>query len=458
MGHVISDHGVATDPDKTNAMSQWPIPTTVTELRGFLGLTGYYRKFVKNYGIIAKPLKNLLKKKQFCWSVEAQVAFEALKAAMASTPVLAMPNFSEQFVVETDASDLGIGAVLMQLGQPIAFLSKALGPVHQRLSIYEKEFLALIMAVEKWRPYLQRQEFIIKTDHKSLSYLNEQNLHSDMQRKEMTRLMGLQFKVIYRQGKENVAVDALSRMSHMMAIQAVSVVQPAWVQEVINSYSTDSIAQEMLTRLALVSPDEKGFTLDQGLIRFQNKIWVANNSALRTKLIAAFHSSALGGHSGVKATYFRLKQLFFWKGMQREVEDFVQQCLVCQQAKHELIHSPGLLQPLPIPKGAWQDISMDFIEGLPTSEGSDTILVVVDRFTKYSHFIPLKHPFTAQDVAKVILDNVVNHHGVPLSIVSDGDKVFISVFWKTLFTLLKTKLLMISSYHPQTDGQTERVN
>lgn len=145
---------------------------------------------------------------------------------MTTTPLLAMPNFNAQFVVETDASDMGIEAVLMQKDQPIAFLSKALGPVHKKMSIYEKKFLALNMAVEKWRPYLQRQEFIIKTDHKSLSYLNEQNLHSDMQRKAMTRMMGLQFKVVYKQGKENMAVDALSRVSHMLAIQTASSAQP----------------------------------------------------------------------------------------------------------------------------------------------------------------------------------------------------------------------------------------
>ena len=170
----------------------------MTEVRAFLGLTGYYRRFVQNYGSIAKPLTHLLKKKQFLWTDAAQQAFEALKQAMISAPVLALPDFTEVFVVETDASDIGIGAVLMQRDRPIAFLSKALGDAHKSKSIYEKEFLALIMAVEKWRPYLQRQEFIIRTDHKSLAYLTEQNLHSDLQRKAMTRLMGLQFKVVYR--------------------------------------------------------------------------------------------------------------------------------------------------------------------------------------------------------------------------------------------------------------------
>ena len=164
--------------------------------------------------------------KHFLWNPSAQTAFDNLKIAMTTTPVLALPNFQETFTVETDACQDGIGAVLMQKGQPIAFLSKALRKKHKTLSIYEKEFLALIMAVERWRHYLQRKEFIIQTDHKSLAYLNEQNLHSDIQRKAMARLMGLQFKIIYRKGKENVAADALSRVGHMMAVQVVSFVQP----------------------------------------------------------------------------------------------------------------------------------------------------------------------------------------------------------------------------------------
>ena len=192
LGHIISDVGVATDPSKIEAMLKWPEPTTVTKLRGFLGLTGYYRKFVHHYGLIAQPLTQLLKKKQFHWSPEAQQAFDQLKQAMTTTPVLALPNFTEPFVVETDRSDVGIGAVLMQHGQPVAYLSKAVAKHHKQLSIYEKEFLALIMVVEKWRQYLQHQEFTIRTDHKSLNYLTEQNLHSDMQRKAMNRLMGLQ--------------------------------------------------------------------------------------------------------------------------------------------------------------------------------------------------------------------------------------------------------------------------
>ena len=316
----------------------------------------------------------------------------------------------------------------------------------------------MIMAVEKWRPYLQRQEFVIRTDHKSLSYLSEQNLQSDLQRKAMTRLMGLQFKVVYRKGKENVAADALSRVGHLFAIQAVSQTTPAWLQEVLNSYHTDLEAQRLLQMLAVQSPNAQGYSLDNGLIKYKGQIWLANNSALRTKVIASLHSSPIGGHSGIQSTYYKIKSLFHWKGLHKAVEDFVKQCPVCQQAKHKLSPPAGLLQPLPIPAGAWQDISLDFVEGLPLSGQCNVILVVVDRFTKYAHFIPLKHPFTAHQVAISLLDTVVKLHGIPSSIVSDRDRIFLSNVWQQIFTRLGTKLLHSTAYHPQTDGQTERVN
>jgi hypothetical protein len=230
-----------------------------------------------------------------------------IKVAMTKTPVLALPNFEEPFTTETDACMDGIGAILMRRGQPMACLSKSLGNRHQSLSIYEKEFLALIMDVEHWRHYLERQEFLIVTDHKSLAYLNEQNLHSEMQRKAMTRLMGLQFKIIYRKGKENVAADALSIVGHLMALQAVSSVQPAWIQEVLNSYTTNSQAQQFLWSLAIASPNSQEYNLDKGLIWHQNKVWIGQNLALQTKIIATCHSSVLGGHYGVAAMYYRLK-------------------------------------------------------------------------------------------------------------------------------------------------------
>ena len=360
---------------------------------------------------------------------------------MTTTPVLALPRFDIPFIVETDACDIGMGAVLMQEGRPIAFLSKALGEKNKHLSIYEKEFLALILAVDKWRPYLQRAPFIIRTDHQSLTFLGEQQLHSELQKKAMAKMMGLQFQIVYKKGVENVVADALSRVSYLMALSQVSEVQPLWVQEVLNSYETDMEAQELKTQLLIQSPNEQGYSLHQGIIRRNGVIWIGDNSALRTKLITALHDSAVGGHSGVHATYHRVKKMFWWKGLKNDVTQFVGQCQVCQQAKSERVHPLGLLQPLPIPTGAWEDVSMDFVEGLPKSEGFDTILVVVDRFSKYAHFISLKHPYTAQGVAQVFLDTVVKLHGAPKTIVSDRDKVFTSSFWTHLFQLMGVKLL-----------------
>ena len=213
----------------------------------------------------------------------------------------------------------------------------------------------------------------------------------------------------------------------------------------------------MLTKLALDSQACPGFQLQEGLIKQEGEVWLGDNSGLQTKLIQAFHSSPIGGHSGVLATYHKVKQLFSWTGLKKDVENFVKQCNVCQQAKHEHYKVHGLLKPLPIPDGPWQAISMDFIEGLPKSEGYNVILVVVDHFTKVSHFLRLKHPFTAASVAKVFLNTVVRLHGLPLFIVLDRDRIFTSAFWKELFRIWGTELQMSTTYHPQTDGQTERV-
>jgi hypothetical protein len=214
----------------------------------------------------------------------------------------------------------------------------------------------------------------------------------------------------------------------------------------------------LLQQLALHSPDAKGYSLTHGLIKYKGRLVIGANLALQTKLIAQLHDTPVGGHSGIHATYQRVKKLFYWPGIKLAVELFVRQCQVCQQAKHCNTKPAGLLQPLPPPKEPWQDVTMDFIEGLPVSDSANVILVVVDRLTKYAHFLPLRHPYTTNYVAKAYMDNIVRLHGVPLSIASDRDKVFTSVFWRELMKSVGTKLHYSTAYHPQTDGQSERVN
>lgn len=213
LGHFIFAEGVSTDPRKIESIIKWPTPTVQKQLRSFLGLANYYRWFILSYNIIARPLKNLLTKEAFLWSTAATTVFQALKTALSTAPVLALPDFSKTFTVETDASNLGIGAVLMQDNHPICFINRALGPRHQALSVYEKELLAVVHAVQTWHAYLAHRPFIIKTDQKSLKFLMEQKITTPFQHMWLSKLMGYTFEIQYKQGKENVAADALSRVT-----------------------------------------------------------------------------------------------------------------------------------------------------------------------------------------------------------------------------------------------------
>ncbi|GMI79920.1 hypothetical protein HRI_001661300 [Hibiscus trionum] len=172
----------------------------------------------------------------------------------------------------------------------------------------------------------------------------------------------------------------------------------------------------------------------------------------------SFHGSAVGGHSGANATIQRLSTVLYWKGLKKDVKNLVRECMVCQRNKGDKHHPRGLLQPLPIPETVWSSIGMDFVEGLPKSEKIDCILVVVDRLTKYSHFIGLTHPFTTKGVAHIFLKNVFKLHGLPSNIICDRDKVFMSLFWRELFGNLGVVVNALTSYHLETDGQTKRVN
>jgi hypothetical protein len=212
LGHLISEEGVKADPEKITAMTNWPIPKTPKALRGFLGLTGYYRKFVQGYGGIAGPLTSLLKKESFQWNEGANIAFNRLKEVMTTPPILGLPDFSKPFLIECDASGEGLWAVLMQEGKPIAYYSHKLKGRNLLLSTYEKEMLALVSAVQKWRHYLLGYKFKVKTDQQALKHLLQQRIGTPTQQRWVSKLLGFDFKVEYKQGKENKAADALSRI------------------------------------------------------------------------------------------------------------------------------------------------------------------------------------------------------------------------------------------------------
>ncbi|KAL6316337.1 hypothetical protein AAG906_017972 [Vitis piasezkii] len=461
LGHLISKDGVQADPTKIEAMLNWPFPTSLKSLRGFLGLTGYYRKFIKGYGLIAAPLTALLKKNSFKWTESAKRAFQDLKHAVTSPPVLALPDFSIPFTIQCDASGIGVGAVLMQQGRPLAYMSQAIHGKALQLSTYEKELMALVLAVKKWRSYLLGHNFKIQTDQQSLKYLLEQKMGTPLQQKWITKLLGYEFVVEYKQGKENKVADALSRkMEDQKEGKLYAITAPAntWLEQLRTSYAIDPKLQQIIKNLEQGSLASQNYKQRDGLLFYKGRLYIPASKELREQILYLLHSSPQGGHSGFHKTLHRAKSEFYWEGMRKEVRRFIKECDICQQNKSENIHPAGLLQPLPIPTKVWTDISLDFIEGLPNSESYSVIMVVVDRLSKYAHFIPISHPYTASKIAQVFLANIFKLHGLPNSIVTDRDPTFTSTFWKELFKLQGTTLKFSSAYHPQTDGQTEIVN
>ncbi|GJY83879.1 retrotransposon-related protein [Tanacetum coccineum] len=366
LGHIISDLGVATDPAKIAAMMDWPTPSNIKQLRGFMGLTGYYRRFVRNYAQIAQPLIALMKKNAFQWSPQAELAFQALKKAMTQAPVLQLPNFNVPFVVETDASGIGIGAVLQQNGHPVAYLSKTLAPKHHSLSAYEKELLAVIMALDRWRGYLLDRHFQIKTDHFSLKYFLDQRITTPFQSKWLPKLLGYDYEILYKKGKENQAADALSRTAHggELSTMVVSTIFSGLMEEVHKSCEEDNHLQKIVKKIEEEKADLSKYSWSVGQLRRKGKLMVGANDEIRRKLVDHFHSSTEGGHLGVVVTTQRLKNWFYWKGMRKTVKQRVSQCDICHRNKADLAAYPGLLQPLPIPHKIWVDISMDFIDDL----------------------------------------------------------------------------------------------
>ena len=454
LGHTVSGSGVAMDKSKIQSVLDWPVPGNLKQLRGFLGLTGYYRRFIKSYAQIATSLTDLLKKDSFVWNSNAEVAFAQLKQAITSAPVLALPQFELPFTLETDASGTGIGAVLSQNNHPIAFFSKKLGPRMQKQSAYTREFFAITEAIAKFRHYLLGHKFTIRTDQKSLKSLTSQALQTPEQQAWLHKLLGYDFTIEYKPGKENIAADALSRVM----IMAWSQPNNLFLQELREACVIDEELQNLKRQHATKPDAESKLTVRDEMIFWKDRLVVPDNTIIREKILQEFHNSAIGGHAGIARTMARVTAQFYWKNMKKDITQFVQNCAICQQAKHETKNPAGLLQPLPIPQQIWEDISMDFITGLPNSFGYTVIMVVVDRLSKYSHFLPLKTDYSSKSVAETFMKNVVKHHGIPKSIVSDRDKVFMSKFWKDLFQLQGTTLAMSSAYHPQSDGQSEAVN
>ncbi|KAL0562069.1 hypothetical protein IC582_002519 [Cucumis melo] len=486
LGHVVSKAGVSVDPAKIEAVTGWTRPSTVSEVRSFLGLAGYYRRFVENFSRIATPLTQLTRKgAPFVWSKACEDSFQTLKQKLVTAPVLTVPDGSGNFVIYSDASKKGLGCVLMQQGKVVAYASRQLKSHEQNYPTHDLELAAVVFALKIWRHYLYGEKIQIFTDHKSLKYFFTQKELNMRQRRWLELVKDYDCEILYHPGKANVVADALSRkVSHSAALItrqapllrdleraeiAVSVgtvtmqlaqltVQPTLRQRIIDAQSNDPYLVEKRGLAEAGQTAEFSLSSDGGLL-FERRLCVPSDSAVKTELLSEAHSSPFSMHPGSTKMYQDLKRVYWWRNMKREVAEFVSKCLVCQQVKAPRQKPAGLLQPLSIPEWKWENVSMDFITGLPrTLRGFTVIWVVVDRLTKSAHFVPGKSTYTASKWAQLYMSEIVRLHGVPVSIVSDRDARFTSKFWKGLQTAMGTRLDFSTAFHPQTDGQTERLN
>lgn len=291
-----------------------------------------------------------------------------------------------------------------------------------------------------------------------MKHIVHQRVTTPSQQNWVAKLLAYDFDVEYKTGASNRVADALSRRDGDYELSALSI--PVWLDwEALESAVTaDNNLKKIVEQLRHDPTSVSLYSLVNNRLFYRNRIVIPANSSWIPTLLEEFHSTPIGGHSGAYRTYRRLASSIYWKGMMKHVQKFVADCLVCQKNKYDMLTPAGLLQPLPIPSIVWQDIAMDFITGLPWSHGVDCIWVIIDRLSKYAHFIGLRHPFTAKSLADKFVKEVVRLHGVPESIISDRDPIFLSNFWSEFFRLMGTRLRLSSAYHPQTDGQTEVLN
>jgi hypothetical protein len=451
LGYVVSKNGVSVDQTKIEAIKTWPIPTTVSEVRSFLGLASFYRRFIQHFSTIASPITECLKKGSFNWNERAQEAFEQIKTKLCETPVLALPDFTQPFEVECDASGVGIGAVLIQNKRPIAYFSEKLGGARLNYCTYDKEFYAIVRALDHWSHYLRSGHFVLHSDHESLKYINGQQKLSPRHARWVEFLQSFHFSSKYKDGKSNVVADALSRRYALLTTLETRLLGFEMLK---NYYEEDVDFGEIFSKCRGGSFEE--YSLQEGFLFKENRVCIPRHP-IRELLVREAHGGGLAGHFAGTKTLEILKEHFYWPKMLGDVQKIVDKCVTCHMAKSSF--KPGAYTPLPTPSGPWMDVSMDFVVALPrTQRGKDAVMVVVDRFSKMAHFVACHKTDDARNIADLYFREIVRLHGVPKTIVSDRDSKFLSYFWNTLWGKLGTKLLFSTSHHPQTDGQTEVTN
>jgi hypothetical protein len=507
LGLVVGTDGIRVDPRKIEALEGWKPPTSVKGVRSFLGFCNFFRRFIRDHGRIAKPLHDLTKKGQaFQMGKQELEAFERLKRALTTAPVLCYYSPSRPTKVETDASDGVVGAVLSQLQDdghyhPVAYFSKTMQDAETRYPIQDKEMLAVVLALQEWRVELvgRQEPFLVVTDHRALEHFSTKRLLSARQAGWAEILAELSFKITYRPGKENVCADALSRKAEDLATVREKLERDRMMALIREEQLVGTLLrpEQMVAAIAAMdrctlfisSLDEEGqaglqgWYLKEAILEANRREaeskpedevdadgrWVWNGRLqvpekgprgeyLRTELIREAHETKTSAHPGKNKLKQILQGLYYWPGMGKDIETFLGNCRACKRNMTFRDKKPGLLHPLPIPETPWEHISVDGKDMPKNRNGCDYIWVFVDRLSKMTFVIPGHKTDAARDIARHYYERIFPVMGMPSSILSDRGPQFISAFFGELCKIAGVEQKLSSAGHPQTDGNTEIVN
>ena len=493
LGYVITPEGIAMDPKKVEAVKDWKSPSSVHDIQVFLGFTNFYKRFIANYSKKCLPLTALLKKDvKFEWSSVAEQAFIDLKEAILSEPILKHFQPDLPCIVETDASDYALGAILSQpdekgVNHPIAFHSRKLLPAETNYQIYDKELLAIVDSFKHWRHYLEFSEHPVAviTDHKNLEYFSTTRNLSRRQVRWSEILADFNFVIKYRAGKLNTAADALSRKDKpfkeggdyrakpqnkkemtllkpeificSLTTLPVEPIEEVILKEIKKEIEKDEVFGPILEGLKNGKKFED-YSQSQDVLLFKGCICVPEINEIKRQILKECHDNPAAGHFGVAKTFDMVSRNYYWPTMRKYIKDYVVNCEICIRNKSSHHKPYGLLQPLSVPDTPWSSISVDFITQLPASNEYTAICVFVDRFSKMALFVPTTNQVDAEETCKLFMKHVFCHFGVPEDIVSDRGVTFTSKFTQAMMKALKVKQKLSTAFHPQTDGQTERIN
>ena len=487
LGLVIRQGRVSMDPIKVKAITGWPKPNNLRDLRGFVGFANFYRRFIKDFSRIARPLHDLTKKDvPFIWGETQQKAFDTLRDAFVKDPILATWDPNRPTRLEVDASGYATGGVLSQrlddgLWHPIAYRSESMTEAERNYEIYDREMLAIIRSLEDWRHFLEGlpAPFEIITDHQNLQYWRTAQNLTRRQARWSIWLSRFEFTLTHKPGKANTRADPLSRMpaheksdsddntarvvlkpEHFRINASFALANPDPLEQRIRDcQERDTDVVKGLETLKSKGPRQltsglREWEIDDGLIYHRGKLYIPADKSLRTEIVRRNHDTLSAGHPGKHGTLELVSRSYWWPGMAAFVEKYVLGCDRCARFKPQ-VHPKATLQPQAVPDGPWQFVGQDLIGPLPKSNGFDMIAVFEDYYSKISHLVPTVSTATANTVGDIHYRDIYRLHGVPQKFSSDRGPQFAARVMRALYKKLGIESGFTTAYHPQGNGQVE---